>query len=245
MKSSSLYFLFTFVILPIAAKAQFQAGQSFVSGGLSLNLNDNKYKGPNTVNQSANYSHNIDISSGYFTRNNKAVGWTLSQSLSTNTNASLPNYPGFPSKLRYLGFGGSRFVEYYKPVFEKVSVYIQPSVGLKYGLDNEYNRVILDNGTNAFSLRRTNTFTLGMNLNAGVAWQVAPKWVLYGTFAYFNPISISAGWKNTENPPVNSPRSGPAKTEGSFLNYNLVPSLDSGYIGLGFRYFYTRNKSSI
>ena len=232
-------------MLPKIATAQFQAGERFVSGGLSFNFSDNKYEDANLTNHYANYNHSTSVSSGHFTKNNKAVGWSLSQSLSLEKNVYDPNLLDSPRKFRYLGFGVGRFVEYYKPVFEKFALYLRPSVGLTYGLGNNYNYVMLNNGTSALSQSRTNTITLGLNLNAGIAWRLSPKWALYGGFAFVDPISLSAGWTNAENPGSGNPQSAPIETEGSFFKYDLSPALSSGNINLGFRYFYTRNKSSI
>ncbi|GHB56308.1 hypothetical protein [Persicitalea jodogahamensis] len=223
------------ILFPILSKAQFKAGQIFFQGGFNLSLSDSKYLSTYGDSQFGNYSHDISYSSGYFTDQNRAIGWTLNQSLSLakiqysgNTNDPAPT-------LQSIGFGGGRFVEHYKSLSDKFALYVRPGFNLSYTLQNQDDQ---QNG-NAFTRTQTNTFTLGADVSAGVAWLLSPKWALYGGFAFANPISISAGWRNTESTTQNSGR--PTNRKGSFFNYNLSPNLSSGSISLGFRYLVTRS----
>ncbi|MPR32618.1 hypothetical protein [Salmonirosea aquatica] len=234
-----------FQILPVLillsgiTKAQFNAGERFVTGDVNISLNDNKHVNPNSTPHYGTYGYNVSASLGHFTTDNKAVGWTLNQSL------SLINYDDWfgtyaaPRTLQGFGVGIGRFVEYYKPISEKLALYIRPSLGLTYQLENQDNR---QNGDIIVIRNQSNTLTSGINLSAGIAWRLASRWALYGGFAFANPVSISYGWQNSESYQQSSPQTGSTKTEGSFFKYNFSPTLSSGNISLGFRYFYTRNK---
>lgn len=54
-------------------------------------MQQSHYKGQNYSGQDGSYQHNISMSSGYFTQNNKAVGWALNQSLTLVQNTYPPN----------------------------------------------------------------------------------------------------------------------------------------------------------
>lgn len=233
-----------FQILPVLillsgiTKAQFNTGERFVAGGFGISLTDNKYRpNVNTMGDLGQYNHNIEISLGHFMSNSKAVGWTLSQSLSLiNYGDWTRPYPE-PRTLQSIGVGVNRFVEYYKPISEKLALYLSPSLGLNYQLQNQNSA---QNGDIVLIRTQANTLTLGINLSAGIAWRLASRWALYGGFAFANPVSISYGWQNSEFYRQSSPQTADTNSEGSFFKYNFSPSLSSGGIALGFRYFYTR-----
>ncbi len=235
----NLFILVVILLLPALCTAQFKAGQIFFAGGASFSLNDTKYRsnGFNPDGKFGTYSHNLDYSSGYFTDKNRAIGWTLGQSLSlVNYGESRSTISG-PRTLRSLGFSGGRFVEHYKSLSDKFALYVRPGFGLGYRLQNDDDQ---QQGNVRYAKNQTNTFTLGINVSGGVAWLVSPKWVLYGGVAFANPISISAGWKDIAIVPGSSGYQ-PTDTKGSFFNYNFSPTLSSGSINLGFRYLVTRS----
>ncbi len=236
----NLLVLFTYLLLPITSLAQFETEQRFVQGGFNLALSDSKYLSSYNDIKYGDYSHNLSYSSGHFTRNNRAVGWTLNQSLSLRKIRESINTSEPLRTLRSIAFGGERFVEHYKSLSDKFSLYIRPGFGLSYRLQNQDGE---QNGNQIYTKYQTNTFTLGANVSAGVAWLVLPKWALYGGFAFTNPISLSAGWRNSESITQTNPGT-PTIGKGSFFNYNFTPSLSTGSINLGFRYFYTRNNSN-
>lgn len=222
-------------LLTTSAQAQFETGQSLVSGGFSTT--SGYYKNPDLESKGRNLNYNINASWGKFTRENRASGWGISHGLSSNRFdgawATLPSVRG-------ASVGIDRFVEFYKPVFEKFALYIQPSVGLSYGLNNQFG--VQSDGTLAYKTQN-HRLTLGASLAAGIAWRITPKWALYGNFALTNPISISGGIENTVNYQNKNPQGGNTKSQGSFFEYNFSPTLSSGSVGLGFRYFYTRKNS--
>lgn len=222
--------------------AQFNVGERFVEGSFGIELNDTRYRpNINTIGNHGQYYHNVYISLGHFTTNTKAVGWNLNQSL------SLFNYGIYddsvkvrPRSLTRLGVGVERFVEQYKPISEKLALYLRPSLGLSYRLENTWGQDVPNPGISYQT--QTNTLILGASLAAGIAWRITPKWALYGNFAFTNPVSVSGGISTTENYQEKNPQGGNLKSRGNFFEYNFSPTLSSGSIGLGFRYFYTRNK---
>lgn len=230
----------TFLLFPALTMAQFKTGQIFFAGGASFSLNDTRYQnqGFNPDRKFGAYNHNIDYSSGYFTDNNRAIGWTLGQSLSLTNFGELRGTNPYPRTLRSIGFSAGRFVEHYKSLSDKFALYVRPGFSLGYRLQNEDGQ----QSSNVYYTKlQTNTVTLGINVSGGLAWLVSPKWALYGGFAFANPISISAGWKNVATI-VNSRPGGRANdTSSGFFNYNFTPSLNSGSINLGFRYLVTRS----
>lgn len=222
-------------LLTTSVQAQFETGQSFVSGGFSTNLGS--YNNPDLESKGRNLDYNINASWGKFTKENRAVGWGISHGLSSNRlDRDVAARPSISSA----GIGVDRFAEFYKPVFEKFALYIQPRVGLAYALNNTYS---LQNNTTLSYKTRYHQLTLGASLSAGIAWRITPKWALYGNFAFTNPISISGGIGNTVDYPENGSQGEYTKSRSSFFEYKLSPTLFSGSVGLGFRYFYTRKNS--
>ncbi len=238
MKNAYNFLVLTaLLILSADVKAQFEAGQSFVSGDFSTNINRFQYIDSQPTQGVFNY--NIGVSWGQFTQANRSSGWELSHALSTQKSTYLP--PNIPS-LQQVSFGGSRFIEFYKPLSEKFALYLSPSIGLTYILQNNVNQ---QNTEGSYYVNQTNTLILGASLRAGIAWRITPKWALYGNFASTNPINISGGVSNTKHYNVNTPVGAPVESKGSAFGYNFTPNLNTGSIGLGFRYFYTRNQSNL
>lgn len=237
----NLMILSAFILLPVLAKAQFKAGQIFFQGGANFSLNDTKYPRSDGYSDRrfGNYNHNLSYSSGYFTGDTRAIGWTLGQSLSLVKSGNVQGITLAPRTLQSISFSAGRFVEHYKSLSDKFALYIRPGFGLTYQLKNEINQ----QDALSYANLQTNTFTLGINVGAGVAWRVSPKWALYGGVAFANPINVSVGWNNSENISTNNLGGQPRNTKGSFFNYNLSPSLYSGSINLGFRYIVTRGTS--
>ncbi len=238
----NLFILAAFLLFPALSKAQFKAGQIFFQGGASFSLNDTKYRsfGSDPDSKFGNYGHNLNYSSGYFTADNRAIGWTLGQSLSLTNFGEYGSTIPSPRSLRSIGFSAGRFVEHYKSLSDKFALYIRPGFGLSYLLQNDDGQ---QQGNIRYTQNQTNTFFLSVNVSGGVAWLVSPKWALYGGFACANPISISAGWNNIATISTNSPRGLASESRGSFFNYNLSPALSSGSINLGFRYLVTRESA--
>jgi hypothetical protein len=225
MKHLAIMFIFSLAGTSIAL-AQFTAGQSFVSGAFDLTATS--FKSDPQNESSDYYGYNAFASLGTFTKENKAVGWGFQHSLVINR---IPYLDPQPRLLRNIGFGADRFVEFYQPIISQLSVYLRPSVGLFYSLQNQYN----PNNTNLVDQTRRHTLSLGADLSAGLAWQFAPKWALYGSFAFFNPIQVSAGVSSSKDYRSQIPDS-----RGWGFNYQLSPSLSSGSINLGFRYIYDK-----
>lgn len=225
MKQLAIILVFSLVSAS-AALAQFTTGQSFVSGAFDVTTNSFK---PDRQNESSDYyGYNVFASLGTFTKENRAVGWGFSHSLSIAKESSLNPQPRL---LRNIGIGADRFVEFYQPLISQLAVYLRPSVGLSYSLQNQYNA----NGTNLVDQTQRHTLSLGANLSAGLAWRFASKWALYGGFAFLNPIQVSGGISSSEEY-----RSQFTDHRGWNFNYQLSPTLSSGSVSLGFRYFYEK-----
>ena len=218
-----------FVMVHSLASAQFKEGESFIDGSFYVNVFDNKMKNTDTgINR---YSHNINLSLGRFKSSTFATGWTLSHNLVTQ---KLKNYNIDPKSLQTLGFGVSRFWEFYKPLNDKFSLYVRPNVGLGYKLDNTFessNDIILTD-------TRIHSFSLGASVSGGVAWRLAPKWAIYGGFAFASPLDVTLGFSKKRNMANIRPDGEYPQTNARGFSYRFAPDLSSGSIGLGFRYFY-------
>jgi hypothetical protein len=225
MKQLAITLLLALSSAPFAL-AQFTTGQSFVSGAIDLTATS--FKSDPQNESSDYYGYNAFASLGTFTGENRAVGWGFQHSLVINKISYLDPQPRL---LRNIGFGADRFVEFYQPIISQLSLYLRPSVGLFYSLQNQYNV----NSTNSVDQTQRHTLSLGANLSAGLAWRFAPKWALYGSFAFLNPIQVSAGLSSTEDYRSQIPDS----RDRSFT-YRLSPTLSSGSINLGFRYIYDK-----
>ncbi|MCE6992386.1 hypothetical protein [Dyadobacter sp. CY323] len=210
------------------AEAQFQAGEKFISGSFYNGLTNVKEKKEEAALN--NYSHNIGVSFGKFVQNNRAVGWGISHTLSTYKNRELD----FVRKpLSEFGIGIERFAEYYKPLNDKFALYVRPSGNLGYTLKNTYQ---LSNDELYYETK-TNSIVLGLSLGAGISWRISPKWMIDGGFAFTNPINISYGFESIEYHQQQNPAGGNLETKGTAFKYMFSPTLSSGSIGLGFRYF--------
>lgn len=228
MKNSILTFLLLILFSHIAA-AQFQAGESFISGGFYNNLvNVNETRTNSGMNS---YNHYISLSMGKFVRDNRALGWGLTHRLVTESNSL---FRPEPAQLKELGFGIERFAEFYKPLGEKFALYVRPSLDLGYSLKN--NNAISDNQLVYES--KVNSIDLSAGISAGVTWRFSPKWAIQGSFALLNPISIGYGFSKTEYFQNKYPNGENVKYEVNSITYAFSPGISSGSIGLGFRYFY-------
>jgi len=223
------------ILVSYKAKAQFEVGQSFISGGFSFSASDLKLD----ENQSAQnaFGYNINSTWGTFTKENKAKGWGINHSLSSRI---INGYDIAPRSFQGATIGIERFAEYYsKPIFEKLVLYIRPRIGLTYALNN----TLTNENAKLTSETQNHTLTLGAGISAGIAWRLTPRWALYGSFAFTNPISLTGGISNTVNYQQKNPQGENLKIRGNFFEYNFSPTLSSGGISLGFRYFYTRKNS--
>ncbi|KQS33547.1 hypothetical protein [Dyadobacter sp. Leaf189] len=228
MRNSILTFLLL-VLLNHIATAQFQAGESFISGSFYNNLNNVRQKGsePNTNA----YNHYINISLGKFTKDNRATGWGLTHSLNIQSNSY---YKPDPNTLGELSLGVERFAEFYKSVGEKFALYARPALNLGYQFKT--NNAV--NNNELVYESKINSINLSAGISAGVIWRLSPKWAVEGGFAFLNPISISYGFTTTEYFQNKYPNGENVKYEGHGINYFFSPNISSGSIGLGLRYFY-------
>ncbi|WP_254561273.1 outer membrane beta-barrel protein [Dyadobacter diqingensis] len=213
------------------AKAQFETGDTFIGGGFYNTFSN--FKSQNLNSSATTYGHNINVAWGTFVKDNKAVGWGINHTLSLQ---KLKEFNVDPRRLRNFGIGGERFWEFYKPLSSKFSVYVRPSLSLTYNLTNEYS-LINDKLTDE---TRLNKVTVGASLGAGIVWRVTPKWALYGSFAFANPINISTGFGEIESYTRVSAGGENLKTKKTLFDYQFSPSFQTGSIGLGFRYFFAR-----
>lgn len=218
-----------FVMAQSPVFAQFKEGEKFISGSFYLNLFDNKTKGIDS--QYRRYNHAIDVSLGKFKSNTMATGWGLSHSLSFQ---KLENFNIDPKPLQTLSFGIVRFWEFYKPLNDKFALYVRPDASLGYTFKNSFEV----NDDKIVRETRDNSFLLGFDISAGIAWRLAPKWAIYGGFAFSNPLFVSYGFGKTSNTVTPRPDGQYPQTNTRGFAYSFSPQLSSGSIGLGFRYFY-------
>lgn len=220
MKKYVILFL-VFVGFVSTSQAQFESGESFVSGSFYTDLQKNKRNTPD-INRTS-FTSLLSISVGKFVKENKAVGWTFSNNLSLFK----LNQPEYIKPLQSLGFGVGRFVEYYKPLAGKFAVYARPGIGIGYSLSKEYSGtgdLLIYEATN-------NRISLNTSLEAGLAWRFATKWALYGSVAFSNPVSVSTSFNRRKY------TDGLLDQRGNSFDYNFNPTASSGQIGLGLRYF--------
>jgi len=218
-----------FAMIHSLANAQFKEGESFVDGSFYASILDNKMK--NTDMGLNRYNHNINLSLGRFRSNTYAAGWFLSHNLVTQ---NLKNYDIDPKSLQTLSFGISRFWEFHKPLNDKFSLFVRPSAGVAYKLDNTYE----SNDGRILTERRTQSISLSASVAGGIAWRVAPKWALFGGFAFSNPLEVSLGFSKERNVANPLPDGQYPQVNSRGFAYRFSPDLSSGSIGLGFRYFY-------
>jgi hypothetical protein len=228
MKNIILTFTLLFFLGNIA-KAQFLAGEKFISGSFYNGLTNVKERKEEPHFNS--YNHNINVSFGKFVKNNRAVGWGIFHTLETQTNRQLDIVP---NPLKGFGLGIERFGEYYKSLNDKFALYVRPSGNLGYALTNTYQA----ENNKVYYESKINSLALGLSLSAGITWRISQKWALQGGFAFINPVSISYGFGSTEYYQQQNPNGGNVESKGSVFKYSFAPELSSGSIGLGFRYFY-------
>lgn len=220
MKKYIILFL-ALVCIVSHADAQFESGESFLSGSFHTDLGRSRNNSADFTQ--SNFRYAVNISVGRFVRDNKAVGWSLSNSLSLHS----VNKAEYMKPLQSLGFGISRFVEYYKPLGGKFAVYVRPSINVFYTLNKEYS------GTETLLIYEVtrNKVSLGAGLEAGLAWRFGTKWAMYGSVAFSNPISVSTSLNHQKY------TDGALDQKGTSFEYNFNPMASSGQIGLGLRYF--------
>lgn len=203
------------------ANAQFDLGESFVSGSYYTSLQRDRANSADVTQTS--FSNSLSISVGKFVKDNKAIGWSLAHSLSLYK----VNQSGYMKPLQNLSFGILRFVEYYKPLGGKFAIYARPSIGIGYNLGKQYS------GTGDILIFEdtSNKVSLNVGLETGLAWRFGSKWALYGSVAFSNPVSISTSFNKREY------ADGTLSQKETEFAYNFNPAASSGQIGLGFRYF--------
>jgi hypothetical protein len=231
MKNFTALLICTFVMIHSPANAQFQEGESFVSGTFYLNFDDSK---TNNINSHYNrYSHDINVSIGKFRSSTFASGWGIDHGLSLH---KFENFNIDPKNLQNLRFGIERFWEFYKPLNDKLALYLRPDASLSYQVRNAFET----SNDKIITETHGNSFSLNLGVSAGIAWRIAPKWAIYGGFAFLNPLSVSYGFGHTRFTDTIRPDGEYPQTNTSGFAYRFSPQLSSGSIGLGLRYFYGR-----
>ncbi|WP_247237892.1 hypothetical protein [Telluribacter sp. SYSU D00476] len=220
-------FIFLLSYTPI--QAQYKEGERFVQFGTSLGGIRNMYD--NNVGY-RNYSHSFHISRGKFKNLRKATGWTLSTSYSSQSHPQLwVSYP--KDKLFSAGLG--RFWQFYHSIGTngKWAVYGGPTLNGMYSTRKSAGFFVYQQSNSGNLIQRTsNVVSVSAGFNAGVLWRISGKWAVDGSVAYGSPIEIS--YTRTHDL-LNETY--PKLTTNAF-NYSFKPTLNSGSIGLGFRYFY-------
>jgi hypothetical protein len=215
------------------AQAQYETGQRFISG--NVNLAGNRWGENATI--STGYGHSLGFSAGRFSRENRAVGWALYNSLSA---LKYKNYLPAVRPLGNLTVSISRFVEYHLPVGQQFSLFARPSVGASYQLQNSFSVANAPFVAGKWALSQQtqqHTYILDVSLSGGVLWKFAPKWALQGNFAGISPVSLRFS-RRIEQQYGLVPNSQKDTYTQRRLGYTLQPNLNTGYVGLGVRYFY-------
>ncbi|HEV7347697.1 hypothetical protein [Telluribacter sp.] len=215
------------------AQAQYQVGQHFISGNVDLGAN--RYGENSTIHN--NYNHSLGLAIGKFTRENRAVGWSLQNSVRMN---KFENYVPAIRKVGSMGFGLDRFVEFYLPVGEKFTLFARPSLGVSYQLQNFFtvaNSPKIGGNWVLANQSQRHSYFLSVNLSGGVLWQFAEKWALQGSVAGITPLSMMFSRRVEEEYGL-APNTQKNTYTQNQLSYTLQPDLNTGYVGLGFRYFY-------
>lgn len=212
-------------------RAQF-TGKKFMDGNAFINFKQDNDAQDNTTNE---YGYNFDISLGKFKTETRASGWTISSLLSGGKR----NYSVFDNGnnlnvektgLSSVGFGVGHFWQFYKHFNEHVGIFGGPSVNLGYSNSKNFS------GNDGYLQKsEVNNFSLGLNLRAGVYYNLSEKWWLTASVAFANPIAVSYQNVTYSLPPQ---MEGNMKT--NRLEYKLTPTFTFPSVGLGVRYFYGR-----
>lgn len=173
MKKILYLLLFTGLLAHNEGYAQFLPGQRFVSGEVGLNMNN--YGKAQMLNYT--YSHHLSVSWGKFKTNTRAVGWSLGQGL------SLIKYRNFTPEISSLGnvsLRVGRFVEYYQPLSNSLSLYARPSAGLGYQyLHSIEAQGVLPGGFVPLNNQKwKHSVSLDIGLSAGIFWRLDRKSVV-------------------------------------------------------------------
>lgn len=207
------------------ANAQFEAGESFVSGSFHSGFHSNSYTSAGKIQSSF---EQYSLESGKFLNSNRTIGWRLSAGLDSFTQTELPYKVESP---RILDLGVGRFAEFYKTFSDKLGIYVKPSVGIDYKLSKDY----FGDATTLFNETVSNYVDLGGRIEGGMAWRVSPKWAVIGTVAFLNPLRISASFSKTsyfdEDPYEVRERS---------FRYNFDPTESTLQLSIGLRYVYRK-----
>ena len=217
------------------AQAQFETGERFVSG--SIHLGGNVFAAERFVNSFSGYNHSFYASLGRMTRENRAVGWSLSNQIELHDRNGL--VPKAPS-LRTLNLGVGRFVEFYKPLGEKWALYLRPSFSVNYQLQNSYVLETPSRPDGSIRLRsqsQSHGISIDTYVGGGVLWRFAPKWAFQGSIGGISPLRVL--FRRTRSEQYNSQTGAVEyKNIDHRAEYAIQPGLSIGNVGLGFRYFY-------
>lgn len=217
------------VVMSTIANAQFDPGSSFINGGFYSFFDNSRNKQSDF--SSGGYRHNIDISFGKFKKENKARGWNISNSILIQTFKSDSINP---ESTREFKLGLNRFWEFYKPLNDKLSLYMSPSVGLTYAKSYDYSISGYDFSFESWSRE----ISMGASIKLGICWKVDKKWAFYGNLGIIDPIHFTGGVVKTEKYWEKNTNGDNTRSKGIYSNQYFVPGLASLGLGLGVRYFW-------
>ena len=213
-------------------QAQF-TGKKFIEGNAFINFKQNNNDSPDLSTNE--YGYNFNISLAKFRTETRASGLRISNSLgggksfySSNSNGTGPLIE--KSGLRSIGFGVGHFWQFYKHFNENVGIFGGPSVDLGYSNSKNYNP---DGGY--LQENKSNKINLGLNLSAGIYYNLSEKWWVTASIAFANPVGITY-----ENINYSNIAGMNESTKVNQLEYQLTPTFTFPSVGLGVRYFYGR-----
>lgn len=215
------------------ANAQFRPGSSFINGGFYSSFDNSRYKQSDF--SSGSYRHNINISFGKFIKENKSVGWSINNNI---LKVKFDTDSVKPESIREFKLGLNRFWEFYKPLNDKLSLYMSPSVGLTYARMYDYGISGHDLSFESWSRE----ISIGASIKLGICWKVDNKWAFYGNLGIIDPIHFTGGVVKMEKYWEKNANGDNTRSRGIYSNQYFVPGLASLGLGLGVRYFWGSNE---
>lgn len=224
------YFIVTLVLgFSQTTFAQWE-GQKFIYGSASLDfINSN----PDLQKSTNSYGYNFDLGIGKFKTSTRAVGWTLSTSLSGGKQNLTSYINGIPvnrdkNGIIGMGVGVGRFWQFYKHFNDKMGIFAGPDVNMLYNNAKTYStttdsRLLITN--------KSNVVSISGGLKAGVYYKLSPKWWVTGSIAFSNFASVS--YTSLKSEIEDDVYTSNQKT----LNYQFSPSFRFPNVGFGLRYF--------
>ncbi len=211
------------------------SGKQFISGSAGLTLSSYK---PNAGPSPRGYGYALNISTGKFTSDTKAVGWSLSHELNGGKN----NYITYQNNtLRdnerkgLIGFslGMGRFWQFYKHLSSKFGVYGGPDINVGFAYARSYSVEGSNSNYSYMHRKRTNKIALYAGLSAGAYYKFSEKWWVTAGLAFSNPVSIEYAFNRTS---VEDGLIDGGGKDGE-LTYRLSPSFSIPSVNFGLRYF--------